>query len=50
MFMIPRIIRNAEETDVPTMPPILLKVSNLELIAVAVPATRIVVIITILRQ
>lgn len=47
--MIPRMIRNAAETDVPMIPPILLKVSNLELTADAVPATRIVVIITILR-
>lgn len=43
-------IRNAAETDVPMIPPILLKEANLELIADAVAATRTVVIITILRQ
>lgn len=48
--MIPRMIRTAAETEVPMIPPILLKVSNLELIADAVAATRMVVIITILRQ
>lgn len=49
MFIIPRMIRNAAETDVPMIPPILLNTSNLELIADVVAATRIVVIITILR-
>lgn len=43
-------IRNAAETDVPIMPPILLKASNLSLIAEDVPATTIEVTITILYQ
>lgn len=48
MFMIPRMIRKPAETDVPIIPPILLKAPNLELMAEAVAATTIEVTITIL--
>lgn len=43
-----RIRRKAAETEVPIMPPIRLKVSNLEETAAAVAATVIEVMITIL--
>lgn len=45
----PRINRNAAETDVPMIPPILLKESNLSLIAEAVAATIIEVMMTMLK-
>lgn len=48
-FKIPRIIRNEAETDVPMIPPTLLKESNLSLIAEAVAATTIHVTITMLK-
>ena len=44
----PSISRNAVDTDVPIMPPILLKEPNLELMADAVAATIIDVTTTIL--
>lgn len=43
-------IRNAADTEVPIMPPILLKAPNLSLIAEDVAATTIEVTITILYQ
>ena len=48
MFIRPSIIKNPAETDVPMMPPILLNVPNLELIADAVAATTIDVTTTML--
>ncbi len=48
--MIPSIMRKPAETDVPMMPPILLKAPNLELIAEAVAATTTEVITTILMD
>ena len=45
-----RIRRKAAETDVPIMPPMRLKESNLEETAAAVAATVIEVMITILRS
>lgn len=48
-FKMPRIIRKEAETDVPMIPPTLLKESNLSLIAEAVAATTIHVTITILQ-
>ena len=48
--MMPRIMRNPAETDDPIMPPMWPYLSNLSRTAAAVPATRIDVIITILRN
>ncbi len=48
--MIANIIRKEAETDVPTIPPTLLKVPNLELIADAVPATAMEMIMTTLQM
>ena len=48
IFKIPRMIRNPADTEVPMIPPVLLKVPNLSLIAEAVAATTIEVMITIL--
>lgn len=48
-FKTPRIIRKEAETDVPMIPPTLLKESNLSLIAEAVAATTIHVMITMLK-
>ena len=42
-------IRNPADTEVPMIPPVLLKVPNLSLMAEAVAATTIEVMITILR-
>ena len=50
IFRIPRMIRNPADTEVPMIPPVLLKVPNLSLMAEAVAATTIEVIITILRS
>ena len=50
MFITPRIMRNAAETELPIIPPILLKAPNLELMAEAVAATIIEVIMTILSK
>lgn len=49
IFKIPRIIRKEAETDVPTIPPTLLKESNLSLMAEAVAATTTHVMITMLK-
>ena len=49
VFKIPRIIRKEAETDVPTIPPTLLKESNLSLMAEAVAATTRHVMITMLK-
>lgn len=43
-------MRKPAETDVPMMPPILLKAPNLELIAEAVAATTTEVMMTILME
>lgn len=48
-FMSPSNMRKAAETDVPIMPPTLLKELNLSLIAKLVAATTTDVIITILE-
>ena len=48
--MIPSMMRKAAETDVPMMPPILLKAPNLELMAEAVAATTMDVMMTILTK
>lgn len=47
-FINPSKMRKAAETDVPIMPPIVLKVPNFELMAEAVAATIIEVMTTIL--
>lgn len=49
-FMIPRRMRKAAETEVPTMPPTLEKPSNLLETAEAVAATTMDVMITILAS